>query len=502
MKGDFESQAFGRYLLIQRIAIGGFSEVFLAHDPKQGEGHIAVVKRLNDQWKDSDACRHSLSDEARILSRLSHPNIVQLHHKGTADGRPYIVIEHVWGETVNALVGICNSLEQPFPAAAAIYIGIEIAGALEHAHVLKDDTGFPSPVIHRDVTARNVMVTADGRVKILDFGIAKDRERLARTKVGAVKGTLTYLAPEQLKQRRVGPHTDIYQLGVLLYKMLVGQAPVAGLLVPEVFWNISHGKIIRPSKVIASFPQDIEEVLLKALARKPSARYSSAAEFGAALSQVGGQQIQGQMILEALYKVFAGQREHSKKVHVAQLLDGLEGDDTVARLLAQQDNEPDTIIVELSAFSARTDSGEFSNQTTLVTADPFLRQLVERTTTSTIPGIPNSVFEGHCEDSGPIDDEVFLNRAWDAPPDTDGEDEVGDTVYDPSTDTEREIGRAPPGAAEIEMTQPCAPVVISKVLQRDEDSGRLADPGGTFLERTETDVCPSSNSDIHTRDDD
>lgn len=287
------SERFGRYLLLHRFAVGGMAEIFLARapgprgpGPAGSLGQVLVIKRLKADLARDQNFVDMFIDEQRAIGRLDHPNIVRLLDCGEIDGRYYIALEHIWGESLTTLLGLCVKAGMRFPLRAALHIGIEVAEALHHAHTQRAPDGAPLPIIHRDVTLGNVVISYQGAVKVLDFGLAKFADRQARTGIGQIKGTLVYLAPEQLTGGDAVPATDIYQLGVLLYKMLVGREPVTGANDMAVMTAIARGEIIRPSNVVSGFPPRLETILLKALARQPIARFADASEFATALRQL------------------------------------------------------------------------------------------------------------------------------------------------------------------------------------------------------------------------
>ncbi|MFH1809027.1 MAG: protein kinase [Pseudomonadota bacterium] len=371
MSQEKNFERFGRYLLLHRIAIGGMAEIFLAHpvdsrDPSQ----LLVIKRIRDDLCHDDSFIEMFIDEARVVSRLSHPNIIQLLEFGQVDGRYFIALEHVWGESLRTMTLLCTKSKMRFPLGAALFIGAETAAALDSAHRQLDETGELSPVIHRDVTMGNVVVSYAGDVKVLDYGIAKAKGRLSQTRAGQIKGTLSYLAPEQLRGQEMGPHTDIYQLGVLLYQTLVGRLPVNGESEGAMMAAIVSGQIVRPSQVVSGFPAAIERVLLKAMAREPVDRYGSAAELEAALREViqGTPYAEGKQRLAHMITNITGDRRDKQENFLQGLLQGLAVDRAAAESLrwATADDAPNTLSVELSAIMASEDLDDFEDAATIV----------------------------------------------------------------------------------------------------------------------------------------
>jgi len=180
-KKQFEE--FGHYTLLHRIAVSGMSEIFLAQpkDADQG-GKVVVVKRMKVEGGNDPEMVKMFVDEEAMLGRMDHPNIIRSIEFGKALNRYYIVLEHIWGESLTTVCALCNRKGLAFPLDIALYIGAEVAEALAHAHARPDPDGKPDPIIHRDVTINNVMLTYDGVVKVVDFGLANTSGRLARTR--------------------------------------------------------------------------------------------------------------------------------------------------------------------------------------------------------------------------------------------------------------------------------------------------------------------------------
>ncbi|MFH1810835.1 MAG: serine/threonine-protein kinase [Pseudomonadota bacterium] len=364
-------ERFGRFHLLHRIAVGGMAEVHLAHDTADLDPHsLVVIKRLRSELeKDEDFVRMFL-DESSVISRLDHVGIIQVLEYGAVDGHHFIALEHVWGESLATLTTLCTRQRIRFPLGAALYIGAETAEALHHAHNLCDEFGLSSPVIHRDVTLGNVMVAYDGTVKVLDFGIAKADERLAHTRVGQIKGTLVYLAPEQVRGAPVSPATDVYQLGVLLYKTLVGCEPFTGRSEIEVMEAIIAGHVLRPTQVIKGFPPAIEALVLKAMARRESQRFGSMAQLSQILRSLLGSAFEdGSQRLSRIVARITGDRAERQLGYIRGRLDGLDVDHLDGEMIrwGNIDEEPRTLAVELSAILEVGDASEPGDGDTQVT---------------------------------------------------------------------------------------------------------------------------------------
>jgi len=342
-------EPFGRFVLLHHIATGGTAEIYLAQAPAD---RLLVIKRLREERHRNKRYIALFIDEKRVMSRLDHPNITRMLEYGKVDDRYYIALEHVWGETAATLVTLCAQQRLRFPAGAALYIGAQVAEALDYAHTLRDEHGAPSPVIHRDVTLGNVMLSYEGDVKILDFGIAKAAGRVSRTLLGQVKGTLFYLAPEQVNGEEIGPHTDVYQLGVFLYKTLVGREPFAGDSELQIMEAIAKGQVIPPSTHGRAFPERVERVILRAMARAPDERFSSAGALGAELRKlIGSAYGEGRARLARMVASLTGDRRALQQAYVKQLRAGLVVDGQALDLFrwSGEEESPTNLEAELTA---------------------------------------------------------------------------------------------------------------------------------------------------------
>ncbi|MBN2359967.1 MAG: serine/threonine protein kinase [Deltaproteobacteria bacterium] len=366
-----ELERFGRYVLLHRIAMGGMAEIFLALPAgKSEEKDLLVIKRIREDLCTDETFTEMFIDEARVVSRLSHPNIIKMHEFGEVDGVYFIALEHVWGESLRTLTLLCTKAQMRFPMGAALYIAIETAKALDYAHHNRDESGEISPVIHRDVTLGNVVISYDGDVKVLDFGIAKAKGRMSQTRAGQVKGTLAYLAPEQLAGGEMGPHTDIYQLGVLMYQTLVGRLPVQAESEGAMMGAIVAGNIVKPSDAVPGFPPRIEQVLLKAMARKPDQRFASAAELASTLGDLlrGTSYEGGRDRVAHMVNNITGDRKQRQIGMIKELLHGAAFDDESTDLFrwAAVDDAPQQLNVELSGIQDQGELDDFEEAPTIV----------------------------------------------------------------------------------------------------------------------------------------
>jgi hypothetical protein len=260
----------GRYELGEVVGQGGMAVVHRALD--RTLGREVALKVLRDQYSADPEFVERFEREARAAARLAHPNIVDIYDVGSDDGTHYIVMELVEGENLKSLVRRGGRL----PPALVIRFGREIASALDYAH--------RRGLVHRDVKPQNVLVDADGHTKLTDFGIAQAAEHVSLTQTGIVLGTAQYMAPEQAQGKPIGPATDLYSLGVVLYELATGRLPFEGDSPLTVALRHVQEQPIPPRRLNPSLPPELETVILRAMAKDPGRRYASGAELAQALA--------------------------------------------------------------------------------------------------------------------------------------------------------------------------------------------------------------------------
>ena len=273
--GIQETERFGRYRLIRRLAKGGMADVWLARDDADPTRDV-VIKRIHPHLATDREFVLMFIDEAKIAARLDHPGCVQIFDLGRVGDAYYLAMEYIHGEDIRALARQARKHSVPLPRKLAVEI---IAGAcegLDYAHDLKNSAGRPLKVVHRDVSPQNILVTYDGRVKIVDFGIAKAADQAQRTRAGVLKGKYAYMSPEQIMGLPLDRRSDVFALGVLLYELTTGRRLFKAETELETMRRITHGKVVPPTEASPGYPADLETIVLKALARDRDARYESA----------------------------------------------------------------------------------------------------------------------------------------------------------------------------------------------------------------------------------
>jgi serine/threonine protein kinase len=266
----------GRYELVRKIAAGGMAEIFLARQwGAAGFFRDVVVKRLFRHLGENEKQARMFQDEGRLLAELSHPNIPQVYDIGFADGHWYIAMEHVDGPTVADIwiQGAKNGIPMPIPV--AIGIVLQTCEALHHAHERTDRAHRPLRIVHRDVTPQNIMLTRDGVAKLMDFGVAATTAR-KDTDAGAVRGTFSYMAPEQIRARPLDKRADVFALGVILYELTTQTRLYRGTDV-QIMTQVVENDVPAPSTRVPEYPSDLEEIVLATLQRDRGRRLPSSA---------------------------------------------------------------------------------------------------------------------------------------------------------------------------------------------------------------------------------
>ncbi|HET9751853.1 MAG TPA: serine/threonine-protein kinase [Myxococcales bacterium] len=264
---------FGKYLLLERIAVGGMAEVFgaKAFGVEGFERLLAIKKILPTLGEDGDFIRMFV-DEARIAVQLNHPNIVQVLELGKHERSLFIAMEYVSGRDLRQVMERYRRAGEPMPLPQACLIVAEICEALDHAHKKRDAQGRPLGIVHRDVSPQNVLVGFEGAVKLIDFGIAKAESRLSQTQSGILKGKFSYMSPEQVRGEALDGRSDVFACGVLLWEMISGEKLFTGDSDVTVLEKVRKAAV-RPPR---NCPPELEGVVLRALARDPARRYQTA----------------------------------------------------------------------------------------------------------------------------------------------------------------------------------------------------------------------------------
>jgi len=270
---------YGKYTLIDRIAVGGMAEIFLARQAGlEGFEKIIVIKRIRPHLSKQQSFVNMFLHEAKLAAQLSHPSIVQIYDLGKIGETYFIAMEYIFGRDMRRVIPKADSMGIPFPMVYALKIASSVCEGMYYAHQKVDVYGNPLNIVHRDLTPENIFVSFDGTVKILDFGIAKAATQVEQTRAGEIKGKLAYMSPEQVVGKTLDARSDIFSLGVVLYEWITGLKLFTGENEVSILKSISEGKIYAPSYFKADVPEAVERILMKALSKDREERYQTAWE--------------------------------------------------------------------------------------------------------------------------------------------------------------------------------------------------------------------------------
>lgn len=250
MQGQSE---FGPYQLNHILKSGGMSVIYLASEKLlPGVERLVVLKRISPENRTDEQFVTMFFDEVRVLTGLSHPGLPYILAAGTIKGEPYFAMEYIDGISLSELLKDARSRRAVVPQREALYIALSLAETLAYIHQHRDGFGRPSQIVHRDIKPANVVISTSGAVKLIDFGIAQGVNRVYQTATGVVKGTLGYMAPEQLLDAQPLTHrVDVFCYGVLLYELLVGRQPFVAPDALKIYELISKG-IYKPPRSMNS----------------------------------------------------------------------------------------------------------------------------------------------------------------------------------------------------------------------------------------------------------
>ncbi len=275
---DFQPKPFGKYFLIEKLATGGMAEIYKAKTfGVDGFEKQLAIKRILPHCSNDKEFIHMLIDEAKLSVLLSHTNIAQVFDLGKVGDDYFISLEFVDGSNLREVMNRAQETGEALPAEIAVYIMSEICKGLDYAHSKKDSDGNPLNIVHRDVSPQNVLISYEGEVKIVDFGIAKAAMNMSHTMAGVLKGKITYMSPEQALGKPVDYKTDIFSAGLILYELLTGKKFFTGDTQFEVLKKIRSTRITE-SSFPDSIPAGLKVILAKALAYSQKDRFENAGD--------------------------------------------------------------------------------------------------------------------------------------------------------------------------------------------------------------------------------
>ena len=273
----------GKYQIIRRIAVGGAAEVFLGYTVEQGRRQPVAIKRLLPQLATDRQIVAMFLDEARLLQRLDHPGVVRAHGVARTKKTYFIAMEFVHGASLDRIIAASAEQQREIPLDHAARLGLEVCSVLGYVHRFDDGQGEQAGLIHRDISPQNIMLTYQGRVKVFDFGVARDLGALSRTRPAVLAGKTAYLSPEQVEQQDLDARTDIYSLGCVLYELATGRKPFEADTELDTMLAIVKQPTPDPRASDERIPDEYAELVMRAMHKDRERRTPDAQQLGSQL---------------------------------------------------------------------------------------------------------------------------------------------------------------------------------------------------------------------------
>ncbi len=283
----FKPQRFGRYTLLMPISSGGMGEVFLARlEGPHGFDKLCVIKQILPALAEDHDFTERFVNEARVLVKLAHGNIAHVLDMGVHEGSPFIALEFIDGKDLRRVLGRMRERQLPVPLSFVLFVMVRVLDALAYAHRKVDDDENELNLVHRDVSPQNVLISYEGEVKVIDFGLAKSTLSNAKTNPGIVLGKFRYMSPEQARHQPVDRRSDLYAVGLCLYELISGTSPFAGVPAHDLMMAVGKPAIAPLHSVEPACPMPLSDAVMKALAIDPDERWQSAEELRARLQVI------------------------------------------------------------------------------------------------------------------------------------------------------------------------------------------------------------------------
>ena len=268
---------FGKYVLLERVNVGGMAEVFKAKAfGVEGFERLVAVKRILPSIAEDQEFITMFIDEAKIAVQLTHANIAQIFDLGRVGDSYFIAMEYVGGKDLRAIFDRARKRGESVPVPMACYTAMKVCEGLDYAHNKKDAAGRELNLVHRDVSPQNILISYDGESKIIDFGIAKAAGKAGKTQAGILKGKFGYMSPEQVRGLPLDRRSDIFAVGIVLYELLTGERLFVGESDFSTLEKVRNVEIMPPSTYNRRIPEELEQIVLKALAKDVDDRYQTA----------------------------------------------------------------------------------------------------------------------------------------------------------------------------------------------------------------------------------
>lgn len=286
MTDEKKFDRFGRYLILDHLVDGGMAKICRARFLGEQADKVVAIKMVQPQFSKDDSFKTMFMDEIKTTFGLLHPNIVQTYDYGLQNDQLFVAMEYCDGRNLKEYLDQLKKRNYVFPVEISVYITIQSCQGLHYAHTFTDKlTGKPANIVHRDISPHNIMLTFDGSIKVIDFGIAKSETNSEATQAGTIKGKLSYLAPEYLDGHELDPRYDLFAVGITLWEMLCSRKLFKASNDLAVLKKIQECKIPKPSSINPNVPEELDKIVMKALHKDRNKRYQTLEEFGRALNK-------------------------------------------------------------------------------------------------------------------------------------------------------------------------------------------------------------------------
>ena len=283
----FKPTPFGRYTLLLPLSTGGMGEIFLARlEGAQGFEKLCVIKRILPHLAEDPEFVARFVNEAKTLVKLSHGAIAQVLDMGVVGNQPYLALEHIDGKDLRRVAARMRDKNLPMPLTFVLYVMSRVLDALAYAHRKRDEDEKEIGLVHRDVSPQNVLISYEGEVKVIDFGLAKSTLNAGKTNPSIVLGKFLYMSPEQARHQPVDRRSDLYAAGLCLYELLAGKNPFDDVPPGELMAQVASPSIPHLSEVEPLTPPAVSQLVMRALAVDPAQRFQTAEEFRGRLQAV------------------------------------------------------------------------------------------------------------------------------------------------------------------------------------------------------------------------
>ncbi len=286
-----EATRLGSYEIVRKLARGGMAELFLARTlGPEGFAKLVVLKKILPRYAENPRFVRLFLDEAKLVAQMEHPHIANVYDMGKSDNDYFFTMEYVHGQDARAVWRRVGRVQKQFPVAHAVHITRAIAAALHYAHERTHEGGALLDIVHRDVSPQNILLSYDGAVKLVDFGVAKAATSSVKTRTGALKGKISYMSPEQAKGAAIDRRSDVFSLGIVLWELLTGRRLYKADNDFATLQMIINTKPQPPSQMRGDCPSQLDAIALRALQADASERYQTAEQMQLDLEAVAREQ--------------------------------------------------------------------------------------------------------------------------------------------------------------------------------------------------------------------